>query len=407
MIYDPEELATSVRRNDAYQELLRENPVHYSETLGAWIVTRHESVRQVLLDTERFSAVGSIGISGVDSSPPEVRAVLETGFSRFPGIIEMDPPQHKVYRNLISAAFTPRRVAGLESRFRSMAEDLIDGFIDQGEGDFIPLFAFPYPMRVISSFLGIPEEDIPEIDRMSDGFRDLEAGTLFHKPVDEQVASAQNFVDFQNYAARLVEDRRRTPEDDLISLMLQEELPEGRPVSTEEAISTVIHLLFAGHETNARLLGTLMHQLLSVDGRWERLVNDTSLIASTVEEGLRLGPPVTYHSRTTLTKVAIDGVAIPGGSEVHLVFAAANRDPHQFPEPDAFSFERSNVRQHLGFGLGIHYCVGAPVARLESQVALETLASRMPNLRLREDFVPTHEPHAMLHGLTELLVEWG
>ena len=404
--YNPELLAISDRRNEAYQQLLREEPVHYSAALDAWIVTRYESVREILLDTERFSAVGSIGISGFDSSPPEVRVVLARGYARFPGIIEMDPPQHKTYRNLINAAFTPRRVAGLEHRFRYMAEELVDGFIEEGEGDFIPLFAFPYPMRVICAFLGIPDADIPEIDRMSDGFRDLEAGTIFLKPTDEQVTSAQNFVDFQHYAAELVEDRRRFPKDDLVSLMVQEELPDGRTVNTEEAISTVIHLLFAGHETNARLLGNLMHMLLSERGRWEMIVDHPSSVPMAVEEGLRLGPPVTYHSRTATRPVTVDGVEIPEGGEVHLVFAAANRDPQQFGDPDQFSFERPNVKQHLGFGMGIHYCVGAPVARLESQVALETLASRLKGLRLKDGFTPQREPHAMLHGLRTLPIVW-
>lgn len=406
LVYEPETLAVSDQRAEVYQRLLAEKPIHHSEELDAWIVTRYESVREILLDTERYSAMGSIGISAADSSPPEVRAVLETGYPRFPGIIEMDPPQHKVYRNLINAAFTPRRVAALEPRFRDMAERLVDGFINQGEGDFITLFAFPYPMQVICSFLGIPEEDIPEIDRMSDGFRDLEAGTIFHKPTDEQVASAQNFIDFQHYAAALVDDRRREPKDDLISLMMREELPDGRTPNTEEAISTVIHLLFAGHETNGRLLGSLMYMLLSEEGRWENLVADPSLASAAVEEGLRMVPPVTYHSRTTVADVTIDGVGIPAGSVVHLVFAAANRDPHQFQNPDEFSFDRANVRQHLGFGLGIHYCVGAPVGRLESQVALETLGTRLPRLQLRDGFLPQREPHAMLHGLTELPVCW-
>lgn len=403
--YLPEEIAVSDSRHDIYMRLLEQAPVHHSEELDAWIVTRYDSIKEILLDTERYSAVGSIGISDTESSPVEVRDVLERGYPRFPGIIEMDPPRHKEYRNLVNSAFTPKRVAGLEPRFRAMAESLVDGFIAQGSGDFIPLFAFPYPMRVICSFLGIPDEDIHEIDRMSDGFRDLEAGTIFRKPIHEQVASAQNFVDFQRYAAGLVEERRRKPQDDLISLMLQERLADGREVNTEEAISTVIHLLFAGHETNARLLGTLMYRLLA-EGWWDAIVKDPGVIPGAVEEGLRLGPPVTYHSRTTLEEVVVDGVEIPAGAVVHLVFAAANVDPERFEKPTQFLIDRSNVRQHLGFGLGIHYCVGAPVARLESKVALEVLGERLPDLRLEDGFRPELEPHAMLHGIEELPVRW-
>jgi cytochrome P450 len=406
--YDPHTLggAPAPDRDAAYGRLHAEAPVLFSAELQAWIVTRYADVRRILGDREHFKAAGSIGIDAVEAFPSEVRQVFERGFDRFPGIIEMDPPRHTRYRNLVDHAFKARRVATMEPAFRAIAEELVGGFVAEGAVDLVPAFAIPYPLAVMCHLLGVPAADVPEVHRMSAGFTALEAGTITRLPLAEQVAAAERFVAFQHYAADLVRARREHPREDLISALVSAELAGERPITLEEAISTIIHLLFAGHETNARSLASTVHLLLSDRRRWEAIVADPARIPGVVEEGLRLEPPVTYHTRTTTRPVVVGDVEIPAGAVVHLVFAAANRDADVFADPAAFDAERENVTRHLGFGWGIHHCVGAPVARLESRVALEVLAARLPDLRLRSPHV-MYEQHSMLRGLAGLPVEWG
>jgi cytochrome P450 len=405
--YDPHALAGArpQERHEVYRRLHEQGPI-FEADLDAWIVTRYADVRQVLLDREHFTAAGSIGIDQFEAFPSEVRAVFDTGYERVPGIIEMDPPQHTRYRALVDAAFKPRRVAALGQAFRDIAHRLIDRFACDGRTDLIAAFSIPYPMTVICHVIGIPDEDLAEVHRMSAGFAALEAGVIWRRPLEEQVASAEQFVAFQHYAAALVEERRAHPRDDLLSLLVRSTVDGHRAITLEEAISWVIHLLFAGHETNARSLGTTIHALLTEPGRWEAIVADSSLIPNVVEEGLRLEPPVTYHTRTTVRAVTVSGVEIPPGSVVHVVFAAANRDAAVFAEPAAFDPARGNISRHLGFGWGIHHCVGAPVARLESRIALEALAARLPDLRLASH-AAERERHPMLRGLEHLPVAWS
>jgi cytochrome P450 len=404
--YDPVTLALSTDRGTVYRRLHREAPVFYSETADAWIVTRYDDIRQILGDTERISAVGSIGITSFERLGPDVRAVLATGFERVPGIIEMDPPDHTQYRNLVGNYFAPTRVGRLEDAFRDIATRLVTGFESRGTVDLIQAFAFPYPLAVICHVIGIPLADVTAVDRMSDGFRTLEADTIHSLPLDQQIEAAQRFVDFQRYAAELVARRRAEPRGDLISEILTSSV-HGRAVTDEEAISWVIHLLFAGHETNARSLATTIHRLLSEPDQWRVLVADQSRAAAVVEEGLRLEPPVTFHTRTTTKPIELSGTPVPAGATLHLVFAAGNRDDTMFAQPERFDPGRAQIKRHLGFGWGIHHCIGAPVARLESRVALEVLVERLPGLALAPGYQPTFEPHAMLRGLESLPVVCG
>jgi cytochrome P450 len=406
--YDPHTLggAPAAEREAIYHRMQADDPVAHRPDLDAWIVTRYRDVREILADREHFTARGSIGIDHADAFVPEVRAVLATGYDRFPGIIEMDPPVHTRYRQLYDGAFKPRRIAALEPELRDLADGLIDRFADDLQVDLVPAFAVPYPLGVMCRLLGVPAEDVDHVHRISAGFTALEAGTIHRLPLAEQVAFAELFVAFQQYCADLVADRRASPRDDLVSDLVGARLDDGRHITTEEAISTVIHLLFAGHETNARSLASTVHLLLSDRRQWERVLADPGSIPRVVEEGLRLEPPVTYHTRTTTRPVTIGGVDLPADAVVHLVFAAANRDEGVFHAPGVFDPDRVNGTRHLGFGWATHHCVGAPVARLESRVALEVLSQRLPDLRLAAPVVD-FEPHAMLRGLAALPVEWG
>jgi cytochrome P450 len=200
--------------------------------------------------------------------------------------------------------------------------------------------------------------------------------------------------------------RRREPAEDLLGTLIVAQLDDGRSLTTEELVSMITHFLFAGQETAARVLGTLMYRLLSVRERWERLVADPSLANAVGEEGLRLEPPVIYHHRETREAVTLAGVDIPAGATLHLLFASANRDEAAFPDPEAFAPDRDGLSRHLGFGRGVHFCVGAPVARLEMRIALETLARRLPAIELAPGPPPEPEDHVMLRGLKRLDVRW-
>lgn len=404
--YDPTQAAHRRDPYPTYARMRHEAPVFWSEQAGAWIVSRYEDIVDVLTDAERFTAVGSIGIEPPTAFAPEVQAVFDAGMERFPGIIEMDPPEHTRYRNLVNLAFTPRRVASLEPRIQEVTDDLVDRVAAAGEVDFVRGFAFPLPMTIIAEIVGVPAADNEHVQALADGFRTLEAGTMSQLSLDDQLDTARRFVDFQAYARGMIEDRRRQPRDDLLSTIMGAKLAGERPLTDAELVSTIIHLLFAGQETNARVLGSAMAILLEDRSRWLALVADPSLASSVFEEALRMEPPVTYHLRTPKVPVAIAGVTIPAGEPVQLLFASGNHDETTFDRPDAYEPRRPGITRHLGFGRGVHFCVGAPIARLESRVALSTLARRLPGLELVPGQRIEREPHIMLRGIEALFVRW-
>ena len=277
--------------------------------MNAWVLTRYEDVVAVLTDSKRFSNVGSIGIDAFDSFPTEVQQIFDQGLARFPGLIELDPPVHSAYRSLVNLAFTPRRVAALEPRIRQLTDDLVDTFAADGRADFARAFAFPFPMIVICEILGVPTADMLAVQSMADGFRALEAGNMWKLPVAEQMHVARSFVDFQHYTTQLIDGRRQHPRDeDLLTTLLSAQLSGERPLTTEELVSNVIHLLFAGTETTARTLTSAMWHLLDPRETWEELRHDPVLAANAVEEALRLEPPVIYHSRLTREAVRFGDV---------------------------------------------------------------------------------------------------
>jgi cytochrome P450 len=405
--YDPYSTEQRADPYALYARLRDESPVFWSPVMKAWVLTRYDDVVLALTDSKRFSNRGSIGIDAFDTFPLEVQAAFNSGLDRFPGLIEMDPPVHSTYRNLVNLAFTPRRVAALEPRIQQLTDDLIDGFAMSGRCDLPLAFAFPFPMMVICEILGVPRADQLDVQHMADGFRALEAGNMWQLPVQVQLDTATSFVDFQHYAARLIEERRANPRDeDLLTTLLQASLGGERPLTTEELVSNVIHLLFAGTETTARMLTSATWHMLTEGHSWAHIARDLDLAANAVEEALRIEPPVIYHSRVTKEPVTFGDVTIPVGATVHLLFSSANRDPGTFHDPERFDLERDNLSRHLGFGRGPHFCVGAPIGRLEGKVALATLVRRLPTARLATGYEPVPEDHLMLRGLQRLPLEW-
>ncbi|MFI0239688.1 cytochrome P450 [Streptomyces sp. NPDC016845] len=366
----------------AYAWLREHAPVHRTTLpsgVEAWLVTRYADARQALADQrlsknpehhdEPSHAKGKTGIPG------ERKADLMTH------LLNIDPPDHTRLRRLVSKAFTPRTVAEFAPRVQELADDLIDRFAAKGEADLIHDFAFPLPIYAICDLLGVPRED-------QDDFRDW-AGMMIRHGGGPRGGVARSVKKMRGYLAELIHRKRQEPGDDLISGLIRAS-DHGEHLTENEAAAMAFILLFAGFETTVNLIGNGTFALLTHAEQRERLQrglagNDTALLATAVEELLRFDGPVELATwRFATEPLTIGGQSIATGDPVLVVLAAADRDPARFAEPDTLDLSRRD-NQHLGYGHGIHYCLGAPLARLEGQTALATLLTRLPDLRLAQE----------------------
>jgi len=335
---------------------------------------------------------------GPDVAPDSYQAVASL-FMLF-----RDPPMHTRLRSVANMAFTPRQVEKLRPGIEAMARDLA-GDLRSGEQppDLISTFAFPLPMLVIAEMLGIPREDYRK-------FRSLAADIA--AAIDVPVDGLQEFIarvdrsteELSEYLRRLIARRRDDPRDDLLSQLIHAEADEGR-LSEPELVATCILLLVAGHETTVNLIGNGTLALLRNPDQWRALVNDRSLARNAAEELLRYDAPVQLTSRRVMEPVVIGDDAIEEGSWVSFMLGSANRDEAVFPDPDRLDITR-NVGRVMSFGMGIHFCLGAPLARMEGEIAFATLSREFPDLALVSD-TPIWRPGAVFHGLQELPLELG
>ncbi|MFI6700173.1 cytochrome P450 [Streptomyces sp. NPDC050509] len=371
----------------AYAWLREHAPVHRTELpsgVEAWLVTRYGDARQALADArlsknpahhaEPAHARGKTGIPG------ERKAELMTH------LLNIDPPDHTRLRRLVSKAFTPRRVAEFAPRVQELTDRLIDGFAERGSADLIHDFAFPLPIYAICDLLGVPPED-------QDDFRDWAGMMLRHsKPGHTggpRGGVARSVKKMRGYLAELIHRKRENPGDDLISGLIRAS-DHGEHLTENEAAAMAFIILFAGFETTVNLIGNGMYTLMRNPAERERLqsslaAGETGLLETGVEELLRHDGPVEMATwRYAVEPLTLGGQRIAAGDPVLVVLAAADRDPERFPDPDVLDLGRRD-NQHLGYGHGIHYCLGAPLARVEGQTALATLLTRLPDVRLAED----------------------
>jgi cytochrome P450 PksS len=384
-----------------YARLRAEEPIHrvmLPDGQPAWLVTRYDDVVAVLKD-ERFLK------DRLKALTPEQAAQ----FPWIPGVfrplmrnmLDLDPPDHTRLRGLVHKAFTPRLVEGLRPRIQELTDELLDAATGRGRIDLIRDFALPLPATVIAEILGVPARDRHKFHRWSRAVM-VASLSLWHK-----LAAIPNVMAFLRYIRSLTRARRANPRDDLISALVAAE-EAGDRLSEEELLAMVFLLLVAGHETTVNLIGNGTLALLRHPDQKERLLDDPSLIKSAVEEFLRYDSPVEMATeRAAREDVTIGGATIPRGEMVFVVIASANRDERQFERPDELDLAREPNR-HLAFGLGVHYCLGAPLARLEGQIAIATLLRRMPDLRLA---VPPDRLRwrrgLVLRGLEELPVAFS
>jgi cytochrome P450 len=365
---------------------------------GVWLITRYEDVLAVLKD-KRFVKDwrGALTPEQLAQVPPipEVMKPLSRN------MLDTDPPDHERLRALVSKAFTPRLIERLRPRVQAISDGLLDAVQDRGEMDLIDDYAFPLPITVIAELLGVPAEDRNNFREWSDAAVSGNASQEYMEEI--LIPHMQAFTD---YLRALFEEKRANPGDDLVSALVRAE-EAGDRLSEDELLGMVFLLLVAGHETTVNLIGNGVLALLQHPDQLRKLEEDPSLIKPAVEELLRYdGPVETSTERFAREDVEIGGQVIPRGEMVLVVLAAADHDPERFSDPDELDITRTDNR-HLAFGKGIHHCLGAPLARMEGQIAISTLLRRMRNLRLKGSPESlSWRPGMILRGLRGLPVEF-
>lgn len=366
--------------HEAYRLLRKEAPVHFFKETGSvwtpgvergpgfWALTKYADIVAVSKDPTRFSSAR--GGTNIEEVSPEDLSVIRLL------MVNMDPPEHGKFRRLVSVGFTPRMVALLEPRIRQVTNQLLDGIAAKGEADFVKSIAIELPLQVICEFLGVPHEDRHKVIDWTNRLLGFDDPELHTSPEDGKVAAMEMWM----YASELTEVKKVTPGEDLISVLLKAEL-EGLKLTEEELYSFFLLLSVAGNETTRNLVSGGLLALMENPDQRARLLADPSLIPSAAEEMLRWVCPLNYFRRTATVDVEIRGVKIREGDKVAMFYPSANRDEEVFPNADTFDIGRT-PNEHLSFGIGEHFCLGANLARLEIRVLFEELLRRLPDMEL-------------------------
>ncbi|KEO83196.1 cytochrome P450 [Tumebacillus flagellatus] len=369
---------------DWYRQMRSEAPVHYDEERDCYDVFRFDDVQRVLADYSVFSSQ---------------RAGEELTSQ---SIINMDPPKHMKYRQLVAQAFTPKAIDALAPRIEEIARELLEEAADRPDFDLIRDFSYPLPVIVIAEMLGVPNEDREKFKHWSDVVVkgvDIEAGETIEENLKARQTANQELA---MYFADIIQRRAINPSNDMISTLLSSEV-DGEKLTIPELLGFAFLLLVAGNETTTNLIGNTMLSLLETPANWERLVREPELLNAAIEEGLRFRSPAQSMNRYTKEEVELGGVKIPAGKEVIAWIGSANLDDAKFDRADQFVIDR-NPNPHIAFGMGPHFCLGAPLARLEGRIAIQALIDRMPTLRLAEGADLKTVTSPIIHGLKSLPV---
>jgi cytochrome P450 family 130 len=356
-----------------YEVLRDEHPVFHDTARDTYVLTRFDDVAEAARDHERFSS---------HDEHPDV----------FDRMTRMDPPRHDQWRRLTSDRFRPRSVARSESTVRAVTSELLDRAGRRAVVDVVGELAAPVPSTVIGDLIGVPRE-------YNRRFQELSEVSIAGTPAEADAANREVYAMFEP----LIEARRLEPRDDIISTLVVARV-DGRPLSHQQVLGYCLHLVVAGNDTTANLIATGVKLLADHPEARGRLIEHPALIPQAVEEMVRYDGPVQMLPRTAAQPVELHGTTIPRGAPVELYWGAANRDERAFTRPDAFDIERTNLR-HLGFGHGVHFCLGAHLARLEARVVFEELLGRFPDYRLVTGQELAIKPGWAIRGLRRLLVE--
>lgn len=380
-----------------YDQMRAENPIMQQQGFQApvWFVTGYEEAKLVLADNNRFVS------DYRNTLPPEQRDAEPANPGLFDllynNMLSMDKPDHTRLRSIVGKAFTKRRVQSLQPRIQQIADELLDAFPDHGEIDLIEAYAFPLPIIVICELLGVPIIDRDKFRKWSDTF--LGIGP-------DQMTYITTLTEFIQYIGHMIAERRQNPQNDLISALVHAE-EEGQHLSEPELYSMIALLIVAGHETTVNLIANGMLALMQHPAQMAQLQQNPDLIESAIEEFLRFDGPVERSTtRFAAEDIEINGQLIKRGSPVIIVLGATDRDPNQFENSAEFDITRPPSK-HFGFGYGVHYCIGAPLARLEGRIAVETLIKRIPNLQLAVSVSElAYRSSTVVRGLVNLPVTW-
>ncbi len=380
------------------------------------LVTRYDDVSTAALDTARFSSKfdTSGGVSGELATRMRELYEAEGGYDRIGTMLTVDAPEHTRYRRLVSKAFTPRVIAGLEPTVREITVRLIDDVLTAQERDgiveFVETFAVPLPVTVIAKALNVPDDRLADFKRWSDASI---AGIGTNISVDQRIEAERQVIEFQKYFAEQLELRRTDPRDDILTNLLNARVDRGdvdddgqpladEPLTMPEMLSIIQQLLVAGNETTTKMLTEMMRLLGENPEEFAALRNDPERAKAVVEETLRLSTPTQGMFRIVTDDVEIGGTQLCPADRAVLMYSAANRDPSVFEDPDAFKPDRDNLAAHMAFGKGIHFCLGAALSRLEGKVAAEELAARIGSFTLADTNDYGYHPSFMLRGLVKL-----
>jgi cytochrome P450 len=381
-----------------YARLRAEDPVHWCEPWGQWVITRFEDVLAVNKDPQRFSSAGWEK-RFMAELPAEVRKLPNMQRHYGTKVLSMtDPPEHTRLRRLVVRSFTPRVLEALRPSIEELVQELLDAVAGRPVFDFIEDFAYPLPAIVIARLLGAPDDARHDFMRWSKDIVDF-VGTG-HADSARALRNETTLREFRAFLEPVIQERRAHPRDDLMSILASTG-EDGDRLTDDELVSTCIVLLFAGHETTANLLGNGLLALLRHPEQLGRLREEPGLMPTAVEELLRYDSPVQRNRRIALVDVELGRATIRRGDPVMVFMGSANRDAAKFADPDTLDVGRA-PNPHQAFGHGIHFCVGAALSRLEAPIALLALLERFPRLRPADDYVARWRPNITFRGLESL-----
>ncbi|GAA2602533.1 cytochrome P450 [Streptomyces roseoviolaceus] len=397
LAFDPWDPAFLADPYPAYAELRAKGRVHYYEPTNQWLVPHHADVSALLRD-RRLGRTYQHRFTHEEfgrTAPPQEHEPFHTLNDH--GMLDLEPPDHTRIRRLVSKAFTPRTVERLKPYVRRLADDLASALVTAGGGDLLKDVAEPLPVAVIAEMLGIPESDRAPLRPWS---ADI-CGMYELNPSEETAAKAvRASAEFSDYLRELIAARRKEPGDDLISGLIEAH-DEGDRLTEQEMISTAVLLLNAGHEATVNSTVNGWYALFRNEAQLAALRADHTLVPSAVEELMRYDTPLQLFERWVLDEIEIAGTTIPRGAEIALLFGSANHDPAVFTAPDRLDLTRTD-NPHISFSAGIHYCIGAPLARIELAASMTALLEKAPALRLAEE--PQRKPNFVIRGLEGLSV---
>lgn len=381
-----------------------QEPVFYSPELDYWVVTLYDEVRECFLDQEHFSASPALDTI-VPPYPSSIAIMQAHGVQPGPAMVNEDPPLHHPRRKRLARAFSPQRMKKLEPWIRDLANDFIDGFVRRGEADLVGEMFYELPAQVVFKFFGIPDEDIEEVKAYAGPLALFNWG---HPTEAEQNAIVEKLAAYTSYCRRHIARLKETSAegDDAACDYIQAHLEDPETFPEDYIVWLLPNFLYAGHETTTSQSGNALRILLEHPDQWDAVCADPSLIPNAVEECIRAVSSVIAWRRRAKSPVTLHGVDIPEGAKLLIYSGAANRDARVFEDGDRFDVRRENAKRHLSFGYGAHLCIGAPLARLELRIMIETLAQRLPHMRLVEGQTWSYSPNTSFRGPRRLLVTW-